>query len=1654
MTDRVRRSVLLLATLAVLTAAVPGSAQTKVTLSAIAPAVAQPAVHTVAITGSGFPTGSMQAGGVTISLRAASGGASITTTATSVLALPGTTRRVSFVVPGEISVSTPTAYQVSLSGRTTGGAAFASTNALALTLNPPAAIATVRPAAALVGAATDVTITTLYTDFVQGATQASFGPGVSVNGGPEGGFGTVTVTSATSATAHLVLAGTATAGPRALAVRTGVQQALLAQGFSVTATPPNQAPIANAGQGQTLTLPPGQATLAVTLDGSGSRDPDGTISRYVWSGTPDPSDVVAPTVALGVGTHQFTLTVVDNEDATSQPSQVTVTIVPARPPQVGVAALVYTVNQGATLVVPVNGTSPDGRGVSLSAGPALANATFAATAGAPASGTFTLTPGPDQAGIHLFTFQARDTLGLTDTKTVQVTINAVNHAPVVTIAPSASVDEGRTLVVPVTATDPDGDVLAVTATGLPAANAVFVPSAGSLTFTPDFTQAGTYTVTVKADDGRLSSTASIVIAVNDVPPPGSGALVLTVDPVESPSFLPMQRITGSVGAGGGTTTPASRQALITGMNPSTAEQGATLDVVLTGDASSYLPHFAAGSSAASFGDGVTVQSLTVTGPTRATARVTVAGTAAVGARPATVITDAETAISVVGFNVTRGHSVATGRVVDADTNLPLSGAVVSIEGLVLSALTDATGQFSLTGVPSGPRVLLVNAVNHELVQASFEARTAATVAVGTLATHSTVFNSAAPSAVSLASVLGRGMADTTGQMTEHEAKQLVTDSWLLVGGPDAGVLDDYGNQVNQAVTGQGKISLTPFGVRAIAEKVRRGDSMSLIELLYAFSFGYQWSTTPPGTGTPTYGNAPTLPEWLARLQVMVDRAWADPSNPDSLFAILLFNKGRTLSPVAPRLSYGTRLSALQANLFVMSFMVYALDPAGNTTSSPPAGPPLMPLQASVGLGVGGPSAMEPAVAERGDVVDPGGQGRKAVARNFWKNYFSDSTNFNYGMAATIAGASIGAATAICVFGGPIGPVIGMGILGVAVGVVTEIALQSMVTLNLMAMVPNPPSPIKAETVLNGDGKPTVRVSFFKSPNDSTTLSLVNAEKRVFYVYTLYRYDVSPYSLSSGQRAEDVKRTAVANFCSNCEGSYKDREPKGKSWLYFLTNPETIVDPNPTPNRTQYYDITVTRLVGETTLTNGDGNMGSGLSWWLNFLANVGQDVPKAGAGVMVTMASPFATLANGMKHLTSDFSPMVATYVGDVPSSSLDELEVDRNSGTVYFSDVSKRALFRIEWPGDTYVGTSQLTETAFVSPGQIGLAIDNDTTGNLYTDNHASDMQYGGRVFRFTPKSLPLTSDNYLPHYAADRSFIGSVNYFSQLLMFANPTSVSRMVYGGVVNRGSVTGRKGLTVVDEICGCVKELSLDDWVLSNPNRNVGQPIAYLPTYNSPVIDLAFDANDNLYILTNPDVFVLRPGADPGTVQPMATYVRLDAPAGRQVGGMAVDLSGNVYVSVTDPGDHGGKVLMYEKDHCAEPGYVPLLIMTGLDAVGDLELSRDGRALFMVAGDGVERHPFGFSGRIVDSDGNAVPGASVFIETQPAGYGRSLKTDADGRFVATDLFRSDLIIPTVRVSIDYDGKNQTFHTVLGQVDPADTGQMQYGQTVRTIVFATR
>ncbi|MGH2746792.1 MAG: S8 family serine peptidase [Actinomycetota bacterium] len=119
----------------------------------------------------------------------------------------------------------------------------------------------------------------------------------------------------------------------------------------------NLAPVADAGADQTVADDDGSGDEAVTLDGSGSHDPDGTIASYEWrEGDALLATGPTPTVTLPVGAHTITLIVTDDDEASASDT-VTVTVEANRPPT---ASFTHTTS-GTTVSVDGSASSdPDG----------------------------------------------------------------------------------------------------------------------------------------------------------------------------------------------------------------------------------------------------------------------------------------------------------------------------------------------------------------------------------------------------------------------------------------------------------------------------------------------------------------------------------------------------------------------------------------------------------------------------------------------------------------------------------------------------------------------------------------------------------------------------------------------------------------------------------------------------------------------------------------------------------------------------------------------------------------------------------------------------------------------------------------------------------------------------------------------------------------------------------------------------------------------------------------------------------------------------------------------------------------------------------------------------------------------------------------------
>jgi hypothetical protein len=336
----------------------------------------------------------------------------------------------------------------------------------------------------------------------------------------------VTLANATSARASFTAPAVGPSGA-ALTFQLTVQNSAGASSSAtviVNVTDRNQPPVANAGPPQTVA-----SGAAVTLDGSNSSDPDGTIASYRWSQTAGPAvtlasptaartSFVAPLVATQGAALTFQLTVQDNGGLSASAS-VTVNVTYQNRPPVANAGPTQTVASGAAVTLDgSNSSDPDGTIASYrwaqTAGPAvtLASPTAARTTfAAPAVGT--------QGAALSFQLTVQDNGGLTATSTVTINVTYQNRPPVANAGPAQTVASGAAVTLDGSnSSDPDGTIASYrwAQTAGPALT-LASPTAARTTFAAPFVGAQgaslTFQLTVQ-DNGGLSSSATVTVNVS------------------------------------------------------------------------------------------------------------------------------------------------------------------------------------------------------------------------------------------------------------------------------------------------------------------------------------------------------------------------------------------------------------------------------------------------------------------------------------------------------------------------------------------------------------------------------------------------------------------------------------------------------------------------------------------------------------------------------------------------------------------------------------------------------------------------------------------------------------------------------------------------------------------------------------------------------------------------------------------------------------------------------------------------------------------------------------------------------------------------------------------------------------------------------------
>ncbi|UPK67093.1 PKD domain-containing protein [Chitinophaga filiformis] len=301
---------------------------------------------------------------------------------------------------------------------------------------------------------------------------------------------------------------------------------------TVTVNPvvqPNKAPVANAGANTTITLP----VNSVALDGSASKDADGKITKYAWkklsgpvAGTLSAATLAKTTVTgLVAGTYVFSLTVTDDDNATAT-ANVTVTVNPVVQPN---KAPVANAGANTTITLPVNSVALDGS-ASKDADGKITKYAWKKLSG-PVAGTLSAatlaktTVTGLVAGTYVFSLTVTDDDNATATANVTVTVNPVaqpNKAPV------ADAGGMQSITLPVNTVtldgsgskDPDGKIVKYAWKKIsgPAAGGIVTNASNARTTVTGFV-GGTYTFSLTVtDDDKATSTANVVVRVNNQPP--------------------------------------------------------------------------------------------------------------------------------------------------------------------------------------------------------------------------------------------------------------------------------------------------------------------------------------------------------------------------------------------------------------------------------------------------------------------------------------------------------------------------------------------------------------------------------------------------------------------------------------------------------------------------------------------------------------------------------------------------------------------------------------------------------------------------------------------------------------------------------------------------------------------------------------------------------------------------------------------------------------------------------------------------------------------------------------------------------------------------------------------------------------------------------
>jgi hypothetical protein len=255
------------------------------------------------------------------------------------------------------------------------------------------------------------------------------------------------------------------------------------------------------------------ATISLAIQAS---DPDGNTLTYTATGLPTgltinaTSGVISGTIAFGApATNTVVVTASDGSLSGTATFAWTVTRT-NRAPTVTSPGDQSSV-EGATISLAIQASDPDGNTLTYTATGLPTGLTINATSGV-ISGTIAF----GAPATNTVVVTASDG-SLSGTATFAWTVTNTNRAPTVTSPGNQTTLEGSTVTLAISASDPDGDTLTYSATGLVPGLGIN-PATGVISGTIPIGAAGSYSVVVTVNDGALTGTAGFTWTVTRRPP--------------------------------------------------------------------------------------------------------------------------------------------------------------------------------------------------------------------------------------------------------------------------------------------------------------------------------------------------------------------------------------------------------------------------------------------------------------------------------------------------------------------------------------------------------------------------------------------------------------------------------------------------------------------------------------------------------------------------------------------------------------------------------------------------------------------------------------------------------------------------------------------------------------------------------------------------------------------------------------------------------------------------------------------------------------------------------------------------------------------------------------------------------------------------------